>query len=46
MKKQNIDHILDVILSNKEISYSDIILNFPKLAESTITRNLNKLIKN
>lgn len=45
MKVKNIDLILELILSRNEISYTDIVLNFTNLAESTITRNLNKLIE-
>lgn len=44
--KNNItlNQILDLILSKEETSYTLIISNFPFVAESTITRNLNKLI--
>lgn len=36
--------IFDLILSKNNITYQEIISNFRHIAESTITRNLNKLI--
>lgn len=46
MKKNNITNIYDFIKSFNKISYSEIINNFPNITESTITRNLSKLILN
>jgi len=39
----NLNQIFDFIKSKTKISYTEILQNFSKIAESTITRNLNKL---
>jgi len=41
----NLNNIFDFIKSKKTVQYSEIVSNFPNIAETTITRNLSKLQK-
>ncbi|NDK09119.1 DeoR family transcriptional regulator, partial [Candidatus Gracilibacteria bacterium] len=41
----NLNQIFDFIKSKTKISYTDILQRFPNIAETTVTRNLNKLQK-
>jgi DeoR/GlpR family transcriptional regulator of sugar metabolism len=39
----NLSQIFDYIKSKTKVSYTEILQNFIEIAESTVTRNLNKL---
>lgn len=39
----NVSQIFDYIKSKTKVSYTEILQKFKELAESTVTRNLNKL---
>jgi Fic family protein len=39
-----IDKLFDFILEKKEVNYWELIVNFKDISESTVTRNINKLI--
>jgi DNA-binding HxlR family transcriptional regulator len=41
---KNIELILNFIKFKKEANYSEILLNFQNINESTLVRNLNKLV--
>lgn len=45
MKDNNLNQIYNFIVSKQKIGYKELVSNFSKISESTVTRNLKKLIE-